>query len=236
MRFLGIIVAFLSLAISLNAQENVNPYGLDITATTAAYQREIGENDLMELIDLGDYIPHLAFDIRYAGTNNFTGLQVYTSGRAFLRKAVAEALAKAEAELNSMGLGLKIYDAYRPYAATLKFYALVKNTDFVAAPWVGSRHNRGAAVDVTLIDLQTGDELLMPTAYDDFTEKANPACTALPEEAIQNRDLLVGVMRKHGFTVFQTEWWHFDFRGWEQYGLLDMPFDSIDYVRHTLSR
>ncbi len=114
----------------------------------------------------------LWLDIRYASNNNFTGEVIYNQPKAFVRLPVAKALQEVQSELNSMGLGLKIFDAYRPYAATLRFYEVYPDTMFVAAPWHGSRHNRGCAVDVSLVDLESGNELQMPSAFDDFSEKA----------------------------------------------------------------
>ncbi len=115
------------------------------------------------LVDLQKYIPGVVLDIRYADTNNFTGTKIYTQPRAFLRKPAADSLLKIQQILAEKGLGLKIYDAYRPYAATLYFYEVYPDTTFVAAPWKGSIHNRGCAVDLSIINLESGSELKMPT-------------------------------------------------------------------------
>jgi D-alanyl-D-alanine dipeptidase len=152
---------------------------------------------------------------------------IYKSPKAYLRRPVAEALFKIEKELNSKGLGLKVYDAYRPYSATLKFYEVFPDTSFVASPRKGSRHNRGCAVDVTIIDLKTGKELEMPTSFDDFTEKASQSYMKLPENAIKNRKLLSEIMTKYGFVKYEPEWWHYDFKGWENFGLMDIPFEEL---------
>ncbi len=204
-----------------------NPYGLKIVQTISQYKQTVAENPENELVDLETYIPGIVVDMRYATANNFTDEVVYDGAAAFLRKPVADALKQVQAELESIGLGLKVFDAYRPYAATLKFYELIGDTNFVAAPWYGSRHNRGAAVDVTLISLETGEELPMPTAFDEFSETAAPGYMKLPDEVIRNRELLISIMAAHGFTVYPTEWWHFDFEGYERFPLMDIKIGLL---------
>lgn len=179
------------------------------------------------MLDIASEIPGIALDIRYATTNNFTGVVMYPEARAFARKPVVEALKNVQAELNAQGLGLKIYDAYRPYATTLKFYEVYPDTNYVAAPWKGSRHNRGCAIDLTIIELQSGAELELPTPYDDFTEKAWHKYSELSEEALKNRALLKDVMTRHGFEIFDSEWWHYDFSGWKSYELMDLSFEEL---------
>jgi len=224
------LVLFISFSTGISpAQENKeNPYGLKIIATVAEYQQLIQGDSLQKLVDLEKVIPGIRLDIRYATSNNFTHNVVYTNAKAYARVEVARALSDIENDLKKKGLGLKIYDAYRPYAATLLFYKIMKSAVFVAAPWQGSRHNRGCAVDVNLISLKTGKELEMPTAFDDFSEKASPTFMDLPATALKNRQVLMEVMARHGFTVFPDEWWHFDFRGWEKYGLLDLTFEELN--------
>lgn len=206
---------------------NRNPYDMELTNSILKYQTEISMNPDNELVDLSEFIPGILLDIRYATANNFTYDTVYTLPKAFARRPVAEALAAVQKELRRHGMGLKIFDAYRPYETTLNFWALIGNTQYVAAPWKGSRHNRGAAVDLTLITLKTGKEIEMPTGYDDFTEKASSDYSELPEHLIANRSYLIKVMQKHGFRVFQTEWWHFDYKDWENYSLVDLSFEQL---------
>ena len=134
---------------------------------------------------------------------------------------------RANKTFNERGLALKIFDAYRPYSATVKFYEIYRDTNYVASPYIGSRHNRGCAVDITLVDMETGEELPMPTAYDNFTEKAHPNFEDLPANLIANRDYLIETMQQFGFKVYPTEWWHFDFNGWEQFNLLDIKFEDL---------
>ena len=151
--------------------------------------------------------------------------KLYPVSKVLLRRPAAIALHEVERELARDGLGLKIFDGYRPYRVTVRMWKPIRNPDFVADPAKGSRHNRGAAVDLTLIDLRTGHELPMPTGYDDFTPRARQDFNDLPAEAIANRAKLREVMTKHGFDPLPSEWWHFDFRGWERFELLDLPFE-----------
>lgn len=204
-----------------------NPYGLELTQTIDEYQQSVTTDPTMKLVNLADHIPNVVIDMRYATAENFTNKVVYDYPAALLRKPAAEALARVQQSLSLQGLGLKVYDAYRPYAATLSFYELIGDTNYVAAPWHGSRHNRGAAVDVTLIRLDTGEELPMPTPFDDFSEKAGPDYMDLPEHILRNRATLIQIMAEHGFTVYRSEWWHFDFIGWEQFGLLDLKISEL---------
>ena len=147
---------------------------------------------------------------------------------AFAREEVSIALKAVVQELKKENLGLKIFDAYRPYSVTVLFYETFPDTTFVASPFTGSRHNRGAAVDVTLVDLSTNMELDMGTAFDEFSEISHPAFKDLPKETIENRNKLRKIMEKNGFSIFPTEWWHFDYRGWDKYNILDVPFSEIN--------
>lgn len=203
------------------------PQAPDIISDVEEYRALSAEDSRMELVDLEVFIPGIATDIRYATNNNFTGEKIYPEARAYTRKPVAEALKKVQDSLHAHGLGLKIYDAYRPYAASVKFWEVYPDTNFVADPKYGSRHNRGCAVDVTLISLSDGEEIPMPTEYDDFSEKAHPGYNDLTEEVIFNRSLLFGIMKSFGFTHYPTEWWHFDFDGWEEYPLMDISFSEL---------
>jgi len=182
-----------------------------------------------DLVEVKKLIPNVVLDIRYATTNNFTGQKLYESNRTFLRRAVAEKLRAAQQELNRAGVGLKIYDAYRPISVQKKMWAIFPQEGYVANPAKGSRHNRGAAVDVTLIDLRDKKELLMPSGYDEFSEKAHRNYMDAPEEAIRNRELLERVMKKHGFTGLPTEWWHFDDVNWKNYELLDIDSARLKF-------
>lgn len=204
-----------------------NPFGLKIIYCSNDYNKLVKENSEMELIDLEKLIPNIVLDIRYATKNNFTKEVIYTEAKAFARKPVAEALRKVQDSLAHHNLKIKIYDAYRPYAASVKFYEVYPDTNFVANPKYGSRHNRGCAVDITLLDLSTGIEIPMPTDYDDFSEKAHPEYINFSKEIIENRTFLFNIMAHFGFKYYPTEWWHFDYQGWENYPLMDLSFEQL---------
>jgi len=163
----------------------------------------------------------IVIDLRYATANNFTGQVLYDTPRCFLRKSVAERLARVQKKLQKQGLGLKIWDGYRPLSVQKKMWALVPDSRYVANPKHGSRHNRGAAVDVTLVD-STGRELHMPTGFDDFTPKAHRNWTGKDTLAIRNRQILEKAMTSEGFIPLSTEWWHFDAPNWKDY-----PIETI---------
>jgi zinc D-Ala-D-Ala dipeptidase len=222
MRYVLLFIFLLPLVVA--AQEN--KYGLNPTKLEA-YKASVKENPNKELIDLEKLIPGLVLDIRYATTNNFTGERIYTLAKAYARKSVAEALKRAQAVLKEKGLGIKVFDAYRPYKATVRFYEVYKDTTYVASPYKGSRHNRGCAIDMTLIDLKTGQELKMPTGYDSFQKAAWPSTPVADPEVRKNRQLIIDVMKQQGFKVNGSEWWHFDFIGWTKYDVLDIDFEEL---------
>lgn len=204
-----------------------NKYGLK-AMTYAEYKQSLAANPQKELVDLEKFVPGLVLDIRYATTNNFTKEKIYNLAKAYARKPVAEALKKIQAELKPKGLGIKIFDAYRPYKATVKFYEVYKDTTYVASPYRGSRHNRGCALDLTVIDLKTGKELKMPTEYDSFKKEAWPSTPVKDPDIRKNRELLITVMEKHGFKVNGSEWWHFDFIGWKNFEVMDIDFEELE--------
>jgi zinc D-Ala-D-Ala dipeptidase len=181
-----------------------------------------------ELVELDKFIPGIVLDIRYATTNNFTGQTLYPSSRCFLRKPVAENLRAVQMELATQGLGLKVFDGFRPLSVQKKMWEVFPHPGYVADPKKGSRHNRGAAVDLTLIRLSDSAELPMPTAFDDFTTKAHRDFNDLPEEVIRNRTLLETLMTKHGFIGLPTEWWHFDDANWKRYPIMDVPAARVE--------
>jgi D-alanyl-D-alanine dipeptidase len=202
-------------------------YGL-IPVTHDDYKKSIDQNSDNELINLETFIPGIVLDIRYATKNNFTKEQIYNVPRAYARKPVAIGLKKAQEEFKKSGVGIKIFDAYRPYAATVKFYEVYPDTTFVASPYRGSRHNRGCAIDMTLIDLKTGKELDMPTEYDAFVKAARPTYPVTDEKIKKNRALIIDVMAMYGFRVNSSEWWHFDYRGYKAFSVLDISFEELE--------
>ena len=221
---LFIIPAILCIAQAVFAQYK---YGLK-PMTYDQYRNDLLNYPEKELLDLERIIPGLALDIRYATANNFTGERIYNLAKAYARRPVAEALAKVQSDLKKQGLELKIHDGYRPYAATVKFYEVYGDTTFVASPYKGSRHNRGCAIDLTLINSKTKKELNMPTPYDSFQEEAFPNFPLKDQEAVKNRKLLINAMERRGFKVYDSEWWHFDFVGWEKFEVLDIDFEELE--------
>ena len=176
------------------------------------------------LVDIGGKGDGMVIELRYTTAENcFTTAFYPANARAMLRPATAEKLAKVQAELRAEGLALKVWDAYRPLSVQRAMWKTLPDARYVADPAKGGRHNRGAAVDVTLVDAATGKELVMPTAHDDFSEKAGAYFKLIPPEAFKNREKLQRVMTKHGFAIFESEWWHFDDAGWQQHEAIDVP-------------
>jgi len=171
----------------------------------------------------------IRLDIRYATTNNFLGTVVYSSARAFLQRPAALALVRAARALRPLGLGILIHDAYRPWYVTKVFWDATpaESRWLVADPARGSKHNRGAAVDLTLYDLATGMPVEMPSTYDEATPRALSDYPGGTSRQRWHRALLRRVLEAEGFTVNPSEWWHFDFRGWERYQILNVPFEDI---------
>lgn len=174
------------------------------------------------LVDAAARIPGLRLDIRYATPRNFTGRALYPRARCLLRPAVVERLARVQQAAAAEGLGLKVFDCYRPLSVQRAMWTLVPDERYVADPAKGSRHNRGAAVDLTLVDA-AGKELEMPTGFDDFSARAHRDYPDLAPAALANRAHLERLMGDAGFRGLPTEWWHFDADGWERYDVLDLP-------------
>jgi D-alanyl-D-alanine dipeptidase len=181
------------------------------------------------LIELAKLDPTIKLDMRYATSNNFMKRKMYTQASAFLQRPAAESLLLVHQDLKSRGYGLLIFDAYRPWSVTKKFWDETprKKRIYVANPARGSKHNRGCAVDLSLYDLSSGMEIPMPSQYDDFTEKASISYVGGTERQRRSRDLLRAVMESHGFKVNPDEWWHFDHRDWQEYRILNVPFESL---------
>ncbi len=187
---------------------------------------EAGRFRASELVELVALERGIKLDIRYATDRNFVGRPVYTEARAFLQRPAAEALARAHRALRERGYGLLVFDGYRPWTVTKLFWDLTPpaQREFVADPRKGSKHNRGCAVDLSLYDLATGREVEMPSAYDEMSPRAYPHYGGGTPEASARRDLLRAAMEREGFTVEPNEWWHFNYRDWRQYPILDVPF------------
>ena len=182
--------------------------------------------DLVEPARLDTTI-HL--DIRYATTNNFLGSVFYSSAHAFLQRPAADALVRAARVLRPLGYGLLIHDAYRPWYVTKVFWDATPTASrwLVANPARGSKHNRGAAVDITLYELATGAPVEMPSTYDEATPRALSDYPGGTSRQRWHRALLRRVLEAEGFTVNPSEWWHFDFRDWQRYQIQNIPFEEI---------
>ena len=230
--FSSIIILIFISAISIFPQNPVkNKYGLSVINDVSDYEKLIEKDSTERLVNLEKLIPDIKLEIKYSTDDNFLGKSVYDTAMAFLRLPAAYALRDVQKELEKSNVGIKIFDAYRPYSVTVKFYENYKDTTFVASAWRGSRHNRGCAVDLTLVDLNSGKELAMPTGFDDFTENAYSNYNNLPDEIISNRTKLISIMEKHGFKNYTYEWWHFDFEGWKNFELLDLNFKQLSSLK-----
>ncbi|KKP23887.1 MAG: Peptidase M15D vanX D-ala-D-ala dipeptidase [candidate division TM6 bacterium GW2011_GWF2_28_16] len=185
-------------------------------------------SNLVEVIKIN---PNIKLDIRYATENNFTKKIVYPSAQCFLQQELVKELDLIQKELENDGLGLKIYDGYRPLSVQKIFWDICPNPNYVANPYNGrgSKHNRGTAVDLTLIDLKTGQELEMPSEFDEFTDRAHRYYSKMTSEvAKKNCKKLEDLMHAHGFTGEKTEWWHYNWKDWEKFAVLDISFNELN--------
>lgn len=201
---------------------------LHIIQKNKTYWLSVRKDSLQKMVELKKLMPDLEYDLRYATPDNFTGATLYASGdQTFLRVAPAAALQKVANDLEKNGLGLKIFDAYRPYKVTVKMWELVHDERFVANPAKGSGHNRGLSVDLTLIDLETGKELDMGTGFDHFSDTAHHNFKSLSQPVLQNRVLLKKTLEKYGFKSLDTEWWHYSWPNDRDYQVLDIDFKKL---------
>ena len=184
------------------------------------------EAHLVELTSLDNTIK---LDIRYATSDNFVGRPVYPEARAFLQKPAAKAVVDVHRKLKKQGLGIVIFDGYRPWSITKLFWDVVPEDKrkFVADPAKGSKHNRGCAVDLSIYELNTGKLIDMPSGYDEFTDRASPNYTGGTDQQRANRDMLRKLMEAEGFTVNPNEWWHFDYKNWQDYAIYDIGFSEV---------
>ena len=204
-------------------------YGVKYIDSEKTYRRTLTVDVNKQMKDLKQLIPDLVIDLRYASNDNFVKQSLYPANTnvTFLRLPAANALKEVQEELQKKGLGLKIFDAYRPYSVTVKFWELIKDERYVANPSKGSGHNRGLAVDLTIVDLNTGVELDMGTGFDNFTDTAHHSFTQLSPTILQNRKLVKEVMLKHGFNSLETEWWHYYWPNDRNYEVLDLDFKKL---------
>jgi zinc D-Ala-D-Ala dipeptidase len=210
----------------------LNKYGLWVIQSANQLQKMAIKNPAKQMVDVKKTIPAISLDLRYAGTNNFTQQRLYPPvTTTYLRKPAADSLAIIQQHLNTMGFSLKIFDAYRPYSVTEKMWEPVKDDRYAADPKFGSGHNRGVAVDLTIINTATGEELNMGTGFDNFSDTAHHTFTNLPEAVLQNRLLLKKIMELHGFKALDTEWWHYYLFNVKDFELLDIDFKKLAIIK-----
>lgn len=198
-------------------------------ALAAEPPKETGDFRTPDLVELVKLDPTIRLEVRYATTNNLFGTVFYSQPRAFLQRPAAEALVRVNKKLRPLGYGLLVHDAYRPWYVTKVFWDATPDDKklFVADPSKGSRHNRGAAVDLTLYDLKTQKPIEMVSTYDETTDRAHPDYPGGTSLQRWHGDLLRRVMEQEGFTVFEAEWWHFDFNDWQKYPIGNQRFENI---------
>ncbi len=230
---------FLSTTPKCAAQQDtvLNKYGLWVIYDAATLQKTVMTNPAKELVDLQKVVPGIILDLRYGSTNNFMRQRLYTGAyTTYMRKPAATVLAAVQKQLKKQGLGLKVFDAYRPYSVTEKMWEPVQDDRYAADPKKGSGHNRGTAVDLTIINLHTGKELLMGTGFDNFSDTAHNDFTNLPAQILQNRLLLKNIMEANGFKALDTEWWHYSLPNAREYELLDLSFEALRKIDKRKTR
>lgn len=183
-----------------------------------------------DLIDIMELDSTIVVELKYATKDNFLEDTLYSANICLLRRAVAERLVKVHQSLQQNGMGLKIWDGYRPLSVQRKMWEKMPDARYVANPQRGSNHNRGAAIDVTLVDLN-GNEMEMPTKFDDFSRRASSDYLFVSERAKRNRTILQDAMRAQGFKTITSEWWHFNDKDRKRYAVLDVPLEKFIHLR-----
>lgn len=224
-----VLLIFLTIFLIPSNAQNTSFTRPAVTEKYDDYQKQVAKDPSKKMIEVKSRIPGIVYDLRYASTNNFMRRLMYPANTniTFLRVPAITALEKVQQELNQSGLGLKIFDAYRPYSVTVKFWELVKDERYVANPSKGSGHNRGTTVDLTIINLTTRLELNMGTDFDNFSDTAHHSFSSLSEDILQNRILLKTTMEKYGFKAYNEEWWHYSLADAAKFELLDIEFKKL---------
>lgn len=208
----------------------VKPVGrLRVQALKARPPKEAGNFLKPDIVDITKLDQTIKLDVRYASSNNFMGAAFYSQAKAFMQRPAAEALARVNKTLKKYGYVLMIYDAYRPWYVTKMFWDATPQDkkDFVADPAKGSRHNRGCAVDLTLYGLKTGKPVDMVSGFDEFSPRANPGYPGGTELERWDRMFLKTAMEQEGFTVYPNEWWHFDYKDYQKYPIMNVKFEEV---------
>ena len=224
-----IIPAILFNCITAFSQDTLlNKYGLWVINSVDVYKKTVAKDPQKIMVALSVEMPEAIIDLKYAGIDNFMHTKLYPAvTTTYLRLAASDALFSVMAELRTKHMTIKIWDAYRPYSVTEKMWEPVKDDRYAADPKFGSGHNRGIAVDLTIVDRITNKELDMGTGFDNFSDTAHQGYKNLPENVLQNRALLRSLMEKHGFKALETEWWHYYLPDTSKYELLDLSFDEL---------
>ncbi|MEO6133983.1 MAG: M15 family metallopeptidase [Ginsengibacter sp.] len=205
-----------------------NKYGLQVIKDITILKQQTMLDSNKKMLNVRENIPSIILDLRYATTNNFMHEKLYPPVKAtFMRKPAVDSLKKVVEYLKEKGYGLKIFDAYRPYSITEKMWEKVKDDRYAADPAKGSGHNRGASIDLTLVDLKTGKEVQMPTGFDNFSDTAHQSFMNLDSAILKNRNVLKTAMEKFRFIALSTEWWHFYLPNSSSYELLDVSFKEL---------
>ena len=222
-------ILFITPFCSLLAQDTaLNKYGLKVIDNVTAFNKSIAGQPNKMMVDVKKSIDNIVIDLKYASRNNFMHKKLYPNTSAtYLRLPAVIALSAVQRELNKNGYGLIIWDAYRPYSVTEKMWEMVKDDRYAADPKFGSGHNRGVAVDLTIYNLQTMQELNMGTGFDNFSDTAHHDFKQLPAATLQNRMMLRTLMEKNGFKALETEWWHYFLPNTKEYELLDLSFKDL---------
>ena len=198
-------------------------------ALSASPPSEQKKND-PDLVELRTLDSTIKYDIRYATTNNFMSAVFYRSAHAYMQRPAAESLVRVNKKLKAFGYGLLIHDSYRPWYVTKMFWDATPDDKkiFVANPESGSRHNRGCAVDLTLYDLDTGAVVEMVGGYDEMTDRSFPDYVGGTSQQRWHRELLRRSMEAEGYTVYEAEWWHYDYKTWNDYPILNLTFEALE--------
>lgn len=222
-------IVFISFFLSAKAQDTLlNKYGLWVINNQGTYKSSIKNDPGKKMGDIKKYIPSAVLHLAYAGKNNFMHYALYPAIKTtYLRMDAIDALKKVQAELLKKGYSIKIWDAYRPYSVTEKMWEPIKDSRYAADPKFGSGHNRGIAIDLTLMNVKTKQELNMGTGFDNFSDTAHSDFKNLSAIVLANRELLKTTMGKYGFKVLDTEWWHFYLPDTKKYELLDLDFETL---------
>ena len=212
----------------------LSKYGLPVVSDINIYKKIVKADGDNKLVDMRALIPDAQYDVTYATPNNLVKRAVYPTAEVFMRKPAALALKQVHKALKKQGLGLVLFDGYRPYRVTEIFYEEIKDTTYVADPKKGSRHNRGMAIDLSMFDLKTGKRVSMPSNYDETTPRAFHDYMDSDSASLKHREILKNAMVAVGFQINKHEWWHYDFKGYQKCFTYDLWHADIKKANEGL--